>query len=107
MAGRGLYPGAGYGPPAVIVVNTTNNNGSIIPLIPLAYQWTPQHQNAPQFRITAIAWDDSPDVLRNDDGYRVRQRATVTITQYTPLVFIQRSLAQRAKRKVSTKTKTQ
>jgi hypothetical protein len=97
MAGRGEYPGAGYGPPAVIVVNTTDNAGAIIPLIPLSYQWTPRHQNAPQFRITNIAWDDSTDVLRNDDGYRVRQRATVTVTQYTPLIFVQRSLAQRAK----------
>jgi hypothetical protein len=94
MAGRGLYPGAGFGPPAVIVVNTTDNAGNIVPLIPVAYQWTPQHQNAPQFRITNIAWDDA-DQLRNQAGYRVRQKATVTITQYTPLVFVQRSTATR------------
>lgn len=94
MGGRGLYPGSGYGPPAVIVVNTTDNAGNIVPLIPLAYQWTPQHQNAPMFRITGIVWDDT-DQLRNDAGYRVRQKATVTVTQYTPLVFIQRSVSVR------------
>lgn len=105
MAGRGTYPGSGYGPPAVIVVNTTNDAGQIIPLIPLQYQWTRQHQNAPQFRITGIAWEDSADVLRNDAGYRVRQRAVVTVTQYTPLVFVQRSMAQRAKQKTSTHKK--
>lgn len=101
MAGRGLYPGSGYGPPAVIVVNTTDASGKVIPLIPLTYQWFPHHQNSPQFRITNIAWEDSPDVLRNDAGARVRQGATVTITQYTPLVFIERSVAQRTKRKTS------
>ena len=92
MTGRGLYPGSGFGPPAVIVVNTTDNAGNIVPLIPVAYQWTPQHQNAPQFRITNIAWGDA---LRNREGYRVRQPATVTITQYTPLVFVQRSVSTR------------
>lgn len=101
MAGQGVYPGAGSGPPSVIVVNTTDDTGVVIPLIPIAYQWTPHHQNAPQFRITNIAWDDSADVLRNDAGYRVRQRATVTVSQYTPLIFVQTSLAQRAKAKTS------
>jgi hypothetical protein len=106
MAGRGTYPGAGYGPPAVVAVSTTDTiGGPLIPLIPYAYQWTPDHRNAPQFRVTNIAWDDSPDVMRNNAGYRVRQRAVVTITQYTPLVFVQQSLSQRAKQKVSTKAK--
>jgi hypothetical protein len=93
MGGRGLYPGSGFGPPAVIVVNTTDNAGNIVPLIPIAYQWTPQHQNAPQFRVTNIAWAE--DALRNSAGYRVRQSAVVTITQYTPLVFVTRSCSTR------------
>jgi hypothetical protein len=96
MAGRGPYPGAAYGPPAVIVVNTTDNAGNVIPLIPLSYQWTPKNQTAPQFRITAIAWDDTTQ-LRNDAGYRVRQKATVTLTQYTPLLYVVRSAAARNK----------
>ena len=97
MAGRGIYPGAGYGPPAVVVVSTTDDRGQPIPLIPMAYQWSQQNQNAPQFRVTNLAWEDSADTSRNDAGYRVRQKATVTLTQYTPLVFVSRSLTQRAK----------
>jgi hypothetical protein len=103
MAGRGLYPGAGFGPPAVIVVNTTDDKGAIVPLIPVAYQWTPQHQNAPAFRITNIAWGDA---LRNQAGYRVRQPATVTITQYTPLVFVQRSVSTRFQMAATPKKKS-
>jgi hypothetical protein len=63
----------------------------------MAYQWSQQNQNAPQFRVTNLAWEDSADTSRNDAGYRVRQKATVTLTQYTPLVFVSRSLTQRAK----------
>jgi hypothetical protein len=103
MGGRGLYPGSGFGPPAVIVVNTTDNAGNIVPLIPVAYQWTPQHQNAPQFRVTNVAWGDA---LRNAAGYRVRQPATVTVTQYTPLVFVQRSVAARFQSIATSKKKS-
>jgi len=94
MAGRGRFQGSGFGPPAVIVVSTTNDAGDIVPLIPFAYQWTPQHPNAPAFRITAIAWDDA-DVMRNESGFRTRQKATITLTEYTPLRFIHRSTAVR------------
>jgi len=94
LAGRGDYPGAAFGPPAVVRVSVTDNNGNTIPLIPPDYQWSHQHQNAPLFRISAIAWDDQ-DVHRTAVGYRVRQTAVVTLTQYTPLTFVQRSVAQR------------
>jgi hypothetical protein len=94
FAGRGDYPGAAVGPPAVIRVSVTDKHGNVIPLIPADYQWSAQHQNAPLFRITAIAWDTSP--LRNHNGFRVRQAATVTITEFTPLVFVERSVSRRS-----------
>jgi len=96
MAGRGTYPGAGYGPPAVVAVNTTDDREQLIPLIPMMYQHDPvKNPNAPLFRVTGLTWEDSADTLRNDAGYRVRQRATVILTQYTPLQFSARSLSQR------------
>ena len=104
MAGRGDYPGAAIGPPAVIRVSTTDSDGNMVPLIPPNYQWTPTHTNAPLWRITDISWDDTA-VERNTDGYRVRQKAVITLTQYTPLVFIQRSVTQRAKAKPKPKKK--
>lgn len=100
MAGRGDYPGAGVGPPAVIRVSVTDNQGNIVPLMPPDYQWSLRHQNAPLWRITNITWDDK-DAFRNESGYRVRQKATVEITEYTPLVYVQRSVAQRARVKAS------
>jgi len=93
FAGRGDYPGAGFGPPAVIRVSVTDNVGNIVPLLPPDYQWSAQHTQAPLFRISNIAWDQG--ALRNDNGYRIRQGATITIKQYTPLVFVVRSVAQR------------
>ena len=93
FAGRGDYPGAALGPPAVLRISTTDSTGNVVPLIPPDYQWSQQHRQAPLFRITGISWDAG--ALRTDDGYRMRQSATVTVTQYTPLVFVQRSVAAR------------
>jgi hypothetical protein len=93
FAGRGDYPGAAIGPPAVVRISATDNHGNIVPLIPPDYQWSAQHQQAPLFRISQISWDAG--ALRNSYGYRVRQTATVTVTQYTPLVFVTRSVARR------------
>jgi hypothetical protein len=94
FAGRGLYPGAAVGPPAVIRVSATDKHGNVVPLVPTELQWRPQHQNAPLFRVTNIAWDAAP--LRNEKGHRIRQAATVTVTQYTPIHFVERSVARRA-----------
>ena len=94
FAGRGDYPGASVGPPAVIRVSATDKHGNVVPLIPANYQWTEQHQSGPLFRIAGIAWDTSP--LRNRRGLRIRQTATVTITQYTPVRFVERSVSKRA-----------
>jgi hypothetical protein len=97
MAGRGDYPGAAFGPPAVIRVSVTDNRGNIVPLIPTNYQWSPQNPHAPLYRISAIAWADG--ALSDDQGRRIRQQATVTVTQYTPLHRRIRSVSQRSKSK--------
>ena len=94
MAGRGDYPGAAIGAPAVISISATDAVGNPLPLLPPPYQWTPNHQNAPLWRISNIVWDDG--ALRNDNGYRVRQTGTVTVTQYTPVQFVERSISKRA-----------
>ena len=93
FAGRGDYPGAAFGPPAVIRISVTDSQGNIVPLLPPNYQWSAKNTSAPLFRISAISWDAG--ALRTRDGYRIRQTATVTVTQYTPLVFVVRSVAQR------------
>jgi hypothetical protein len=93
MAGRGDYPGAAVGPPAVIRISARDAHGNAVPLIPPDYQWSSQHQHAPLFRISTIVWDAGAQ--RNDTGYRVRQTATVTVTQYTPLQTVIRSVARR------------
>ena len=74
-------------------VSVTDKHGNMFPLIPADYQCPQQHQHAPLFRITAISWDGG--ALRTISGYRTRQAATVTVTQYTPLTFVKRSVAQR------------
>jgi len=94
MAGRGTYPGAAFGPPSVIAVSVTDAHGNIVPLVPASYQWTPSNRNAPQYRITTIAWDDG--ALSDERGQRIRQTATVTVTQYTPLIVTERSATRRA-----------
>ena len=78
---------------SVVRISATDAHGNIVPLIPPDYQWSHHHQHAPLFRISSISWDTGP--LRTSLGYRVRQTATVTVTQYTPLTFVKRSVAQR------------
>ena len=94
MAGRGAYPGAAYGPPAVITVTTTDETGNLNALIPLVYQ------NTMQWRVTNITWQAG--ALRDDRGRRIWQAATIEITQYTPLIVIVRSVAQRTAQKKKT-----
>jgi hypothetical protein len=93
FAGRGDYPGAAFGPPAVLRISVTDNQGNVVPLIPPNYQWSSKNQGAPLYRISTIAWDAG--ALRTRDGYRIRQSAMVTVTQYTPLRFVVRSVARR------------
>ena len=96
MAGRGDYGGAASGPPAVIRVSVTDSTGGrVVPLIPLNYQWSPQNQTAPLYRIENITWDAG--ALSDARGQRIRQTATITVKQYTPLTNIKRSASQRAR----------
>lgn len=101
MAGRGNFRGASAGAAAIIRLSTTRNDGSIVPLLPPNYQWSPSNPSAPQWRIANIDWDDSvPDgVLRDDDGNRIRQKATVTVMQHTHLSLETRSVSRRRKDK--------
>ncbi|HEY1437370.1 MAG TPA: hypothetical protein VGG82_07695 [Casimicrobiaceae bacterium] len=97
MAGRGQYPGAAIGPPSVIRLSVSDNQGNIVPLIPTNYQWTPHNTHAPLYRITGIVWADGAQ--SDDKGRRTRQLATVTVTQYTPLIWTIRSASQRSRTK--------
>jgi hypothetical protein len=98
MAGRGDYGGAASGPPSVIRLSTTDNSGRVVPLIPPNYQWSPQNPTAPLYRISQITW--GPGALSDRQGRRIRQSATITVKQYTPLTNIKRSASQRARSKV-------
>jgi hypothetical protein len=97
MAGRGAFAGAAVGPPAVIHVSTTDADGKVIPLIPLNYQTSSENESAPFWRVTGIEWD--PDALRDRQGRRVRQKATVTIQQHTKVTTTikNRSASERAR----------
>lgn len=107
MAGRGNFKGAAAGPPAVIRISVTDAYGKIVPLVSPSYQWSPQNPSAPLWRIgggsAGIDWDASP--LSNASGKRIRQLATVTLTQYTPIVLAQRSASVRSKQR-NTKRRT-
>lgn len=94
MAGRGDYQGAALGPPAVVEITVTGKRGGAVPLIPHSYQWSPSAQSAPLYRISAIQW--AAGALSDDEGRRIRAGATITVTQYTPILLAVRSATQRA-----------
>ena len=97
MAGRGKYDGAAQGPPAVVQVSVTDNKHSVVPLVPFNYQWSSKNPTAPLYRISNITWEDN--ALSGPDGRRIRQSATISVKQYTPVTNIKRSATQRAKSK--------
>lgn len=103
MAGRGNYGGAADGAPAVVGVTVTDSTGKVVPLIGPNYQWSPSNPSAPLYRISSIAWKGGD--LSDDQGRRTRALAVITVKQYTPLTFVKRSAAQRAKSKKSKKAK--
>jgi hypothetical protein len=103
MAGRGLYAGNAVGPPSVVRLSVTDNRGRVVPLIPTSYQWTSKTQNAPTWRITAIAWDANP--LRHISGRRIRQKAVVSVSEYTPIEVVERSATQRSRSRNTQKNK--
>jgi hypothetical protein len=94
MAGRGDYPGTAVGPPAVLRISVTDNQGKVVPLIPSNYQWNPnRNTRAPLWRISSITWD--PGALRTNDGFRTRQTGTITVTEFTPMSHVIRSVKER------------
>jgi hypothetical protein len=80
MCGRGNFTGAAQGAPPRISVSTVTTDKTIINLIPAAYQWSENNKSAPVWWISGLQWGG--DVWRDDDGNRIRQTATVTLTQY-------------------------
>jgi hypothetical protein len=79
MGGRGIGSTSAVGRPGRVRV-TTERNGSPVPLIPASYQPGRQNPNPPAWVVSGIDWDDAP--WRNKAGNRIRQFATVTLTQY-------------------------
>ena len=107
MAGRGNFKGAASGAPAVVRISVTDAYGKVVPLVAPNYQWSPQNPSAPLWRIgggtSGIDWDASP--ISNGAGKRIRQLATITLTQYTPIVLAERSATVRSKKR-NTKRRT-
>lgn len=101
MAGRGATAGAATGPAPILRLSVTSASGKVVPLIPANYQWSSQNPSAPLWRIANIQWDNTvPDgVLRNKAGNRIRQKAIVTLQQYTHISFAPKSVSVRAKSK--------
>jgi hypothetical protein len=99
MAGRGNFPGAATGPPAVIRISSTDSLGRVVPLIPKNYQWSSTNSHAPVWRISDIQWDNTvPDgVRRNAHGNRILQKATITVQQYKSISFKERSATTRSR----------
>jgi hypothetical protein len=102
MAGRGRFAGTGQAPPAVVRCSVTGPHGVPMWLIPANYQASLHNPSAPTWRITTLAWDNTAEnVLRDDWGRRIRQQCTVTLTQYTPVAPITRSVTERTRAKVA------
>jgi hypothetical protein len=81
MAGRGNFPGAGFGRPARIKIVTTGARAENVPLIPNIYQSSGKLNDFPPTWVIAdIDWDESP--RRNPQGNRVDQQATISVMQF-------------------------
>jgi hypothetical protein len=81
FAGIGAFRGSGTGSPPTVRVTTRSVDGeTVVPLIPRAYQWTKNNPQAPVYWISGIDWDEG--AIRNRDGDRIRQLATITLVQY-------------------------
>lgn len=103
MAGRGAFVGAAVGPPPVLVVSTRNEDGGAFPLIPYNYQVNAQNKTPPTWVITGLTWDDG--ALRDDNGLRIRQLATVELTQFVGAPILRASATDRHNAKTITATR--
>lgn len=102
MAGRGPgFAGAASGPPAVVRLSVTDAKGSVVPLIPLSWQWSPGAAQGLLWVIEGIDWDDG--ALSDSKGQRIRASATVHMREFTD-VNLTTTAVQRHKRKQNPKT---
>jgi hypothetical protein len=81
MAGRGRFGGNAVGPPPIVHISTTTDGGRVVPLIPANYQGPTKGSGGILWRIKGIEWDDG--AIRDKDGTRLRQLATVTVQEHT------------------------
>jgi len=103
MAGMPANPTNRGKPPPILRVSTTRN-GTVVPLIPLNYQWSPTHASFPLWRISNIEWaKGAGDPWRDGVGRRVRQSATVTLWEWTAIKLETRSVTSRAQKVQKTK----
>lgn len=79
MAGRTPNPKGTeiQGEPPFVMIFSTDNSGNLTNLVPKPYQTVPGRSQ--QWYITNIAFDSNP--LRDTGGDRIRQAATVTLTE--------------------------
>jgi hypothetical protein len=79
MAGRTPNPPEGEvkGEPPYVEIYTVNSEGQQIPLVPRSFQGEPGRSQ--QWYLTNIAFDPNPE--RDTGGARLRQKATVTLTE--------------------------
>lgn len=95
MAGRGRgFKGAASGPPAVIRVSVTDNQGNIVPLI--------SPNAADLWRVNGIDWN--ADALSDPAGRIVRAAATVHLSEHTPVNIVSK-VTDRSKASGPTPTK--
>lgn len=93
MAGRtGVAP---VGPPPLVRVTATSD-GRAVPLIPVN-QTSSGLWAAKLWRVAGIDWDSEP--LRDVNGKRIRQLATVTLQEETRTTLATRSVSERTKNK--------
>lgn len=107
MAGIGNFKGARIGAPCVIAIRVTDNHGNTVPLVP------PYYQQQLTYRVNGIAWDANPirtshpttQTGQDPGGKRIRQKAVITVTEFTPVITVSRSATTRAKTKPKPKHK--
>jgi hypothetical protein len=95
MVGRGIVAGAAVGAPPIIRLMVRTNAADFVALIPKAYQWTLGNPNNKLWWISDISWDD--EAQRNAQGERIRQLATITVTEYVRPDTLSPSAAERVK----------
>lgn len=96
MAGRGVDPLPNGVPPRVNVT-CTDSDGTPFSLLPRFWQFEGGGTgNLREWLVTGIEWDDT--ALRNENGHRIRQAATITLTQHVAAANVKPSSASKRKK---------